>query len=91
MTVKSSISLTDDQFAFAKTMVETGQYSSLSAVLQKGVEVLRQQQEDDDLERAALRSLLQNRLKEETVTATDMDQELADMIAQKRAAHGLDT
>ena len=33
MTVKSSISLTDDQHAFAKELVEARRYSSLSAVL----------------------------------------------------------
>lgn len=91
MTVKSSISLTDDQFAFAKTMVESGQFSSVSAVLQKGVEVLRQQQEDSDLERAALRALLQQRQNDETLTSAEFDEKLANMAARKRAKYGLDT
>lgn len=41
MTVKSSISLTDDQHAFAKTLVDAGRFASVSAVLQQGVELLR--------------------------------------------------
>ena len=38
MTVKSSISLTDEQHAFARALVEAGRYASLSAVLQRGVD-----------------------------------------------------
>ncbi|MFY0597853.1 MAG: type II toxin-antitoxin system ParD family antitoxin [Cognatishimia sp.] len=91
MTVKSSISLTDDQFAFAKAMVETGQFSSLSAVLQQGVEILRKKQEDDVLERDALRVLLQQRAKAPTVSADEFDTGLTDMLARKRVAYGLDT
>ena len=36
MTVKSSISLTDDQHSFAKTLVDSGRFPSVSAVLQSG-------------------------------------------------------
>ncbi len=91
MTVKSSVSLTDDQFAFAKAMVKTGQYSSVSAVLQKGVEVLRQREEDAELERDALRRLLGQRAAGHTVSAESFDDKLSDVIANKRRAHGLDT
>ena len=37
-----SRSLTDEQHAFATALVEAGRYSSLSAVLQQGVDLLRQ-------------------------------------------------
>ncbi|GCA52348.1 hypothetical protein KGO5_04813 [Sinorhizobium sp. KGO-5] len=33
MSVKSSISLTDQQDAFARSLVESGRYSSMSSVL----------------------------------------------------------
>ena len=61
MTVKSSISLTDEQHAFAKDLVEAGRYSSVSAVLQQGIDLLRQRVQDDDLQRAALKALLDQR------------------------------
>ena len=61
MTVKSSISLTDEQHAFAKELVEAGRYSSVSAVLQQGIDLLRQRVQDDDLQRAALKALLDQR------------------------------
>ena len=38
MTVKSSISLTDEQDTFARALVEKGRYGSLSAVLQQGLD-----------------------------------------------------
>ena len=53
MTVKSSISLTDEQHSFAKEMVEAGRYSSVSAVLQQGIDLRRQRMQDEDLQRVA--------------------------------------
>ena len=61
MTVKSSISLTDEQHSFAKELVEAGRYSSVSAVLQHGIDLLRQRMQDDDLQRTALKALLDQR------------------------------
>ena len=89
MTVKSSISLTDEQHAFAKALVEAGRYASLSAVLQQGIDLLRQGMEAEELEIAALRELLSRRRKGEFVGARQMDTQLARMIAEKRRAHGL--
>jgi antitoxin ParD1/3/4 len=54
VTVKSSISLTDDQHSFVKTLVDSGRFPSVSAVLRQGVELLREKMEDDALEGAAL-------------------------------------
>jgi antitoxin ParD1/3/4 len=61
MTVKTSISLTDDQEAYARTLVEAGHYPSLSAVLQRGLEILRRDNEIRDAEVDALRSLIDRR------------------------------
>lgn len=86
MTVKSSISLTDDQYAFAKALVESGRFPSVSAVLQRGIEVLRQQIEDEALERAALAELLKQRRAGRFLSASKMDDRLAAMLARKRRA-----
>lgn len=61
MTVKTSISLTDDQEAYARSLIEGGQYPSLSAVLQRGLDMLRRDNEVHDAEVAALRSLIDRR------------------------------
>jgi antitoxin ParD1/3/4 len=61
MTIKSSISLRDDQHAFAKTLVERGRFPSVSAVVQQGLDLLRQQDADAVADRAALQALLAER------------------------------
>jgi antitoxin ParD1/3/4 len=62
MTIKSSISLRDDQHAFAKALVEGGRFPSVSAVVQQGLDLLRQQDADAQSDRAALRALLAERV-----------------------------
>ena len=89
MTVKSSISLTDEQHAFARALVETGRYPSLSAVLQQGVDLLRQRIDSEELEKAALRELLSRRRQGEFVGPERMDERVAGTVAAKRRAHGL--
>ena len=89
MTIKSSVSLTDQQHAFARTLVDAGRYSSVSAVLQQGLDLLRRRLEDEELERTALREVLARRREREFVTEERMDRRLADVIAAKRRSHGL--
>lgn len=89
MTVKSSISLTDEQHAFAKTLVEAGRFPSVSAVLQQGVDLLRRQTEDEALERAALAEVLAQRRSGEFVSGAEMDSRLMLMLDKKRQAHAV--
>ncbi len=89
MAVKSSISLTDEQHAFARALVDTGRYASLSAVLQQGVDMLRQRMDAEELELAALREVLTRRRAGTFVSAEGMDGRLAEMISKKRRAHGV--
>ena len=89
MTVKSTISLTDEQHAFATALVEAGRYASLSAVLQQGVDLLRQRIDAEELETAALRELLSRRRAGAFVDAEQMDARQAGPLADTRRAHGL--
>jgi antitoxin ParD1/3/4 len=84
MSVKSSISLTDQQDAFARRLIEQGRYSSLSAVLQNGLDLLRQKTEAEETETAALKALLEERSKGRFVPASEMEDRLNDLIAGKR-------
>jgi len=45
MSVKASVSISDQQDSFARRLVEEGRYASLSAVVQRGLELLRQETE----------------------------------------------
>jgi antitoxin ParD1/3/4 len=87
VTVKSSISLTDDQYSFAKRLVDLGHFRSVSAVVQQGIELLRKKMEDEALERATLAKILGNRRLGPFLSATKMDRRLSRMIAKKRRVH----
>ena len=89
MTVKSSISLTDEQHSFAKELVEAGRYSSVSAVLQQGIDLLRQRMQDDDMHRTALKALLDQRSAGAFVSGAQMDKTIARVVAEKRCAHAV--
>ncbi|MES1158262.1 MAG: type II toxin-antitoxin system ParD family antitoxin [Terricaulis silvestris] len=84
MTFKTSISLTDAQEAFARSLVEKGRYSSLSAVLQQGLEMLRSETEAQDAETEGLRLLLEERAKGEFISMEESDREIDRMIERKR-------
>ncbi len=89
MTVKSSISLTDSQDAFVRELVEQGRYSSVSAVLQQGLELLRQRTDSEALEVAALREVLAARREGEFVSGATMTGRITDIANRKRRAHGV--
>ncbi len=89
MTVKSSISLSDEQHAFARTLVEAGRFPSVSAVLQQGVDLLRRQMEDEGLERAALADVLAQRRSGAFVSGDEMKSRLLGMLDKKRQTHAV--
>ena len=89
MTVKSSISLTDEQHSFAKELVEAGRYSSVIAVLQQGIDLLRQRVQDDDMQRTELKALLDQRAAGPFVSGAQMDKTIARKITEKRRAHAV--
>lgn len=83
MTIKSSISLRDDQHAFAKALVDGGRFPSVSAVVQQGLDLLRQQDADAQADRAALRALLAERA---SGTFLSGDALRAQLISRRSAA-----
>ena len=84
MTVKSSISLTDEQDAFIRSLVTAGRYPSASAVLQQGIDLLRRQMEAEEADVAALRALLRERLGGPFLSLDAMSEEVEAMIARRR-------
>lgn len=89
MSVKASISLTETQEAFARDLVGQGRYPSLSAVLQQGLELLREQTEAKELEAEALRALIQDRRGGPFVDMNESRVRTRDMLARKKARHGV--
>lgn len=88
MPVKVSVSISDQQHAFARKLVEDGRYASLSAV-QRGLELLREETELKDAERAAPRRRVEDRMTGEFLTMEESDRQIAAMIEANRRAHGL--
>ena len=77
MVIKSSVSLREDQHAFAKALVGSGRFPSVSAVLQQGLDLLRQQDADTQADRAALQALLQQRANGPFISADQLRARLA--------------
>jgi antitoxin ParD1/3/4 len=89
MTVKASISLTDAQDAFARSLVAQGHYPSLSAVLQHGLEILRTETETKRVEIEALRLLMEERRRGRFISLEEGKAQTQAMLARKRAELGL--
>lgn len=85
MSVKSSISLTEAQDAYVRGLVSEGRFSSVSAVLQHGLELMRQESEQAE----ALRRLLEARRGGDFESLEAGRNAAEAMIARKRGARGL--
>jgi antitoxin ParD1/3/4 len=89
MTVKSSISLTDEQHAFARELVSAGRYPSVSAVVAQGLELLKARTEAESMELEALKLLLEERRRGHFVSPDEMRKRLTAMAERKRRDAGL--
>ena len=89
MSVKTSISLTASQEAYARDMVAQGRYPSLSAVLQHGLELLKAETQARDTELAALRELLVDRRAGGFVSVEAGRDQTERMLAKKSAGDAL--
>lgn len=89
MTVKVSISLTDQQHAFAKSMVESGAYSNLSAVLQQGVNMFKQKAEAEAAEQQAFVEMLEGRRKGPFIPEGEFWKGVKEDMAERRRAYGI--
>jgi antitoxin ParD1/3/4 len=86
MSVKTSISLTNQQEAYARGLVESGKYPSMSAVIQRGLEMLRHENEMREAELQALRALIKKRDAGPFIDFEEAQAEVRDMLARKKKA-----
>ncbi len=89
MSVKASVSISKQQDAFARRLVDEGRYASLSAVVQRGLELVREETELKQAELDALKVLLKERAEGEFVSIDDGRGATAALIEKKKAARGL--
>lgn len=89
MTVKSSISLTDSQAAFARGLVEDGRAASLSAVVQQGLDLLRQKREAERADTEALKTLLEERAQGAFVDSAEFRRRTDDTLSEVAREYAL--
>ncbi|MCL6707648.1 hypothetical protein M8R20_11610 [Pseudomonas sp. R2.Fl] len=89
MSVKASVSLSPQQEEFARKLVEDGHFPSLTAVVERGLELVREEAEmrEEDLE--ALRALLLRRMEGPFLSEEESRVQIEEMIAAKKAQYGL--
>jgi len=90
MTVKPTISLTDQGYVFAKSLVDSGRFASISAVLQHGLRLLEQEEAEYHARLDAIRADLDRRAVEPSLSTDEMDKRLAAWRAERDARDPLD-
>lgn len=86
-----TVSLTEEQAAFAQSLVDDGRYASVSAVVQDSIDLLREQAEGDPWhpdnmdpeDRAALKQLLTERAPGPFISMDEFRRRTDAMLAQK--------
>ena len=86
MTVKSSISLSDRQHAFASSLVESGRFGSVSAVVQQGLELLRDRMDTERADTESLKLILADRRAGTFLSPDEFDRQLETMLGQGRSS-----
>ncbi len=89
MTVKLSISLTDQQAEYARKQVEAGRFPSTSAVIQQALETRRREDEEYEDWKAAFFDELQRRAAGPHVPLDEFEEMVERMLAEKRVERGL--
>lgn len=89
MTVKTTVSFTEDQDAFVQRLIASGQFPSRSAVFQAGLERLRRDIAEEEFARDALRALIAERRAEAPISGAAMDARLDALFAEAERRHGL--
>ncbi|OAE38309.1 type II toxin-antitoxin system ParD family antitoxin [Agrobacterium tumefaciens] len=89
MSTKASASISNQQDIFARKLVEEGRYASLSAAVQRGPELVRQETELKEAELAVLQDLLNNRRQGGFVAVEEGEKRTGAMMADRKSAYGL--
>lgn len=77
MTVKPTISLTDQAHEFARSLVDKGKFASLSAVVQHGLQLIQREEAEHQARLQAIRADLGRRVETPSMSTEKMDEQLA--------------
>lgn len=90
MSVKASVSISEQQERYARGLVEDGRYSSVSAVVQQGLDLLQKKTDAEEAETAALKLLLIERQSGSFESSKRFSNRIDNMLTAKRREHGLE-
>lgn len=90
MSVKASVSISEQQERYARGLVEDGRYSSVSAVVQQGLDLLQKKTDAEEAEVVALKLVLTERQAGPFESGAKFNRRIDDMLAEKRRVHGLE-
>jgi antitoxin ParD1/3/4 len=76
MTVKPTISLTDESHSFARSLVESGKFASLSAVVQHGLRLVEREEQEHRARLDAIRADLDRRAAQTAIPIEELDARL---------------
>ncbi len=77
MTVKPTVSLTDQAHEFARSLVASGKFASLSAVIQHGLRLVEREEEEYKARLDAIRADLDRRAAQPPISTEEMDTRIA--------------
>lgn len=84
MTVKFSIKLSEERAGFARSLVESGRYSSLDDVIEAGLALLYEKIDGENAAMETFRATIESRLKGPTISAAEMETRVAVIVGRKR-------
>ena len=90
MTVKLSVSITDQQAEYVRKQVSEGRFSSTSAVIQSALEAKRREDEAYEAELQAFRSMIEERRRGPFLSTEAFEERVEAMLKRKRDQYGVD-
>lgn len=90
MTVKPTISLTDQAHEFARSLVSRGRFASLSAVLQYGLQLVEREEQAHEARLEAIRRDLARRSTDPSISTEEMEERIARWRAERDRQPGDD-
>ena len=91
MTVKTSISISDQQAAYARQQVEEGRFSSISAVIQSALEAKRREDEEYAAWKRGFEAEMLRRMDGPFLNEEESQKQFDEMIRQERQRLGLES
>lgn len=90
MTVKPTVSLTDEAHAFARSLVERGKFASLSAVIQHGLRLVEREEEEHRARLDAIRADLERRAAQPAIPIEELDARFDEWLDERDRASPVD-